>query len=150
MVRRGTSLATVFGALALLGATQEEATGAAPIPPRWEVERSVTDVGRNRTHATIVGRDTEKPVAGRVRIVAPRGPVWLSVEPVCFDGNRWELGGDTAEELTSRGSPILRALARGVVPYRSRSTEPRWCRWKVTASAGGGTLVLELQTRSRE
>ena len=132
---------------ALASAGSVDARGARP---RWVFDHRVVDTDRRQTTATLVGRDAEKPVAGRIRLLAPRGRVWISVEPVCFYGHRWVAGGDTVEELTSRGSPILKVLSRGIVPYRSRSTDPDWCRWKVTASAAGGTLVLELQSRSRE
>jgi hypothetical protein len=122
--------------------------GAAPARPSWVVDRVVVDTGRARTQASVVGRDAVEPVAARIRLVAPRGSVRLSVDPVCIYGHRWVAGGNTVDELESRGRPIVRLLSLGLVPRpRSRSTEPTYCRWKVTALGVRGTMLLELQIR---
>lgn len=130
--------------LAIGGLGAAEAAG----PPAWRVDQVDTDTSRRRTRVTLVGRDAARPVAARIRLVAPRGSVWIRVDPVCFYGSSWVPGGNTIEELESRGQPIVRLLSLGVDPRPDAGLAvPTYCRWNVWVTGPPGTLLIELHIR---
>lgn len=117
--------------------------GEAPV---WKVVAATTDSGSGSTGTGVAGFDYKEPVAGRIRLVAPRGPASVSVFVECAQSKagsfRWSTGGAHWRALVSRGRPIVRSL-----PYARLISDPLWCRWVVSARAGAGQMELALEVR---